>query len=139
MASSMWGQQLYGFNNSNLNNNLTKLAENGICHVEQFFKASNSWEQAGLFGVPVCEMTNMVLLPGINRVMRDYANDHYIDPHSLYSDNPCPCKNYVQTAKNGKTGNFTDFVNQKVVDSYGSKCHVSGSRGGDPDGGFGRI
>jgi hypothetical protein len=125
MSSSIWGQQEHGFNFTFLDQNFTNtLSEGGLTAAENLFK-NVAINQPGLYNVPVCVVQDLVYIPGVNQVMSDINNSPFSGGY-YHADNPCPCGNYIYTSPDGNKGQFTDFVSQKVKDSIGGSCAVSG-------------
>ena len=122
MKSAMYGQAQHGFNFTLIDEDFIGMLSKDIKEADKFF-SKTAVDQPGLYPVAVCEIEDLVYVPGIQQVMGDI----YDSPgHGGYyhSGNPCPCKNYE--AKKGEKKKFTDFVPKGVVDSF-DKCEVTGN------------
>ncbi|KAJ5612213.1 hypothetical protein N7510_005407 [Penicillium lagena] len=125
MSSAIWGQETHGFNFTFLDQNFTDtLATGGISAAKSTF-SNVAINQPGLYGVPVCVVQDLVYIPGVDQVMSDINNSEGVGGY-YHADDPCSCANYVYTSPDGHTGKFTQFVSQKVQDSIGGSCSVSG-------------
>lgn len=123
IKSSMWGQQIHGFNYTLLGNDLAdSLVKEGPSAVATKFE-NLPMDEPGLFNVPVCVVKDLVYVPGVWQVMADAANSKYFGNYFRGSD-PCPCADYSYKSPDGKSGKFTDFVSKNVKDSIGDGCKV---------------
>ncbi|KAJ5155966.1 hypothetical protein N7492_008769 [Penicillium capsulatum] len=102
----------HGFNYTVLDQDWGKIFSDGPQATRKLFK-EQSVQAAGLFPIPVCEIDNVVYIPGMGIVRRDWKDAL---PHSesnfFHTNNPGPCKNYQFRGKH-----FVDFVSDKVVHS----------------------
>ena len=123
MASSIWGQQQYGFNYTYYGQNWTDLLVNKGVEYTKSLVSDVTWTTEGLFNIPVCVLDDLVYVPGVSQVMMDIADNHNKAGYSS-AKAPCSCGSYTYTSPDGKSGKFTDFVGDKVKDSIGTSCKI---------------
>ncbi|KAJ5826456.1 hypothetical protein N7474_003594 [Penicillium riverlandense] len=123
MASSISGQQQFGFNYSLMDQNFTKLLEEG--GVEGAQQITNIFtsitpDTAGLYSVPVCVVDDLVYVPGVAQVMSD-IRDVPGTKQFFQTDNPCTCADVKDSFNDCSVEGFfwsPDDANQDDESAY---------------------